>query len=160
MSQPVICFVCWGNICRSPMAQVVAEARAAYEQLRGVQFTSAGVSSEEQGNPMDPRAIAVLRANGYSPGMHSAHQITPDEIRSAAMLIGMEPLHLSRIRQVVSDATNLYLMSDFIPAAEPGSSIEDPWYGDDSDFKVTLEQIQSAMPEVIRRARELASGRA
>jgi protein-tyrosine phosphatase len=160
VTQPVICFVCWGNICRSPMAQVVAEARAAYEQLRGVHFSSAGVSAEEQGNPMDPRAVAVLRANGYNPPMHTAHQITADEIRGAAMLIGMEPLHLSRIRQVVPDASNLYLLSDFDPSAEPGSSIEDPWYGDDSDFKVTLAQIQAAMPEVIRRARELAAGRA
>lgn len=155
MSQPVVCFVCWGNICRSPMAKVVADARADYDGLRGVEFTSAGVSAEEQGNPTDPRAVAVLRDNGYVPGPHAAHKITADEIRGASMLIGMEPLHLVRIKQIVPDAQNLYLMSDFDPSAEPGSGIDDPWYGDDSDFQVALDQIKAAMPEVIRRAREL-----
>jgi len=155
VSQPVVCFVCWGNICRSPMAKVVADARADYEDLRGVQFTSAGVSAEEQGNPMDPRAVTVLRDNGYLPGPHTAHKITADEIRGASMLIGMEQLHLSRITQLVPDAENLYLLSDFDPSADPGSAIEDPWYGDDSGFQVTLAQIKQAMPEVIRRAREL-----
>lgn len=155
MSQPIVCFVCWGNICRSPMAKVIADARADYDDLRGVQFTSAGVSAEEQGHPMDPRAVAVLRDNGYVPGPHTAHKITADEIRGASMLIGMEPLHLARIKQIVPDAENLYLMSDFDPSAEPGSGIDDPWYGDDSDFQTALDQIKAAMPEVIRRAREL-----
>ena len=39
-------FVCWGNICRSPMAQVVAEAHAAREGLTGITFGMAGVSAE------------------------------------------------------------------------------------------------------------------
>ena len=56
---------------------------------------------------------------------------------------------------MVPDAQHLYLMSDFDPSAEPGSGIDDPWYGDDSDFQVALDQIKAAMPEVIRRAREL-----
>ena len=160
MSQPVVCFVCWGNICRSPMAKVIADARAEYDELHGVQFTSAGVSAEEQGHPMDPRAVAVLRDNGYVPGPHIARKITADEIRGASMLIGMEPLHLARIRQLVPEVENLYLMSDFDPSAEPGSGIDDPWYGDDADFQTALDQIKSAMPEVIRRARELIAPRA
>ncbi len=155
MNQPVVCFVCWGNICRSPMAKVIADARAEYDELHGVLFTSAGVSAEEQGHPMDPRAVAVLRDNGYVAGPHTAHKITADEIRGASMLIGMEPLHLARIKQIVPDAENLYLMTDFDPSAEPGSGIDDPWYGDDSDFQTALHQIKAAMPEVIRRAREL-----
>ncbi len=159
MSEPDIVFVCWGNICRSPMAQVVAAARARQEGLRGVTFGSAGVSAEEAGNPMDPRAAAVLRAAGYTPSADfRAHRITADEARSAAMLIGMEQLHISRLRQLVPDAHNLYLMTDFDPNAVPGAGIEDPWYGDDEDFLTALKQIEAAMPEVIKRAAELVRG--
>ncbi|WP_377106494.1 low molecular weight protein-tyrosine-phosphatase [Propionicimonas sp. T2.31MG-18] len=153
-----IMFVCWGNICRSPMAQVVAEAHAAREGLTGITFGSAGVSAEEAGNPMDPRAVATLRAAGYAPGPFTAHRITADEARSAAMLIGMEELHLSRLRQLVPGAHNLYLMTDFDRDAIPGSGIEDPWYGDDEDFATALTQIEAAMPEVIKRAAELVRG--
>ncbi len=154
---PDIKFVCWGNICRSPMAEVVAKAYAAREGLKGVTFSSAGVSAEEAGNPIDPRAEATLRAAGYRPGPFTAHRITAAEATSAAMLIGMEPLHLDRLRGLVPGAHNLYLLTDFDPDAVPGSAIEDPWYGDDSDFQTTLEEIESAMPEVLKRAAELAA---
>jgi protein-tyrosine phosphatase len=140
------------------MAEVVADAYAAREGLTGVRFGSAGVSAEEAGNPMDPRAVATLQAAGYTPGPFTAHRITADEIHSAAMLIGMEQLHISRLRQMVPDAHNLYLMSDFDRNAVPGSGIEDPWYGDDEDFVTALKQIEAAMPEVIKRAAELVRG--
>ncbi|MGC3995136.1 MAG: low molecular weight protein-tyrosine-phosphatase [Propionicimonas sp.] len=155
MSDPVVLFVCWGNICRSPMAKVVADAYAKREDVTGVTFTSAGVSAEESGHGMDPRAIATLQAAGFEPGPFSAHRMTPDEIRSASMVIGMQTIHLRKIREMVPDAHPLYLLSDFNPDAVPGSAIEDPWYGDDSDFTTTLEQIEAAMPELIRRAKEL-----
>ena len=91
---PDIRFVCWGNICRSPMAEVVARAHAEKAGLHGVTFSSAGVSAEEAGHPIDPRAAAALKAAGYTPGPFTAHQITVAEATSAALLIGMEELHL------------------------------------------------------------------
>ena len=151
-------FVCWGNICRSPMAEVVAREHAAREGLRGVTFSSAGVSAEEAGNPIDPRAAATLKAAGYQPGPFTAHRITADEAKSAAMLIGMEELHLTKLRALVPEAHNLYLLSDFDRNAVPGSPIEDPWYGDDSDFETTLSEIEAAIPEVLKRAKELVAG--
>ncbi len=153
-----ILFVCWGNICRSPMAEVVAREQAAREGLRGITFHSAGVSAEEAGNPIDPRAAATLTAAGYHPGPFTAHKVTPDEVKSASMLIGMEELHLSRLRTLVPQAHNLYLLTDFDRDAVPGSPIEDPWYGDDSDFQTTLAEIEAAMPEVLKRAKELVAG--
>ena len=150
-----IAFVCWGNICRSPMAEVIADEYARREGLHGVTFTSYGVSSEEIGNPIDPRAADALRAAGFTPGTHVARRITPDEAQHAAMLIGMEELHLSRLRQLVPDAKHLYLLTDFDRDATPGSGIDDPWYGDEADFKRALTEIEAAMPELIKRAREL-----
>ncbi len=155
---PDIKFVCWGNICRSPMAEVVAREHAEREGLRGVTFSSAGVSAEEAGHPIDPRAAATLTAAGYHPGPFAAHRITEDEARSAAMLIGMEQLHLTRLRTLVPQAHNLYLLSDFDRNAVPGTPIDDPWYGDDSDFETTLSEIEAAIPEVLKRARELVAG--
>ena len=155
MTPPTVLFICWGNICRSPMAAVVAQAFATRDGVRPVRFASAGVSAEEAGNPMDPRAVSTLIAAGYHPGPHTAHKVTADEVRAASMVIGMERLHLSRIRALVPDAHPLYLLSDFNRDALPGSPIEDPWYGDDSDFRITLTEIEAAMPEVVKRAREL-----
>ncbi|MGB4629517.1 MAG: low molecular weight phosphotyrosine protein phosphatase, partial [Propionicimonas sp.] len=38
----------------------------------------------------------------------------------------------------------------------PGSGIPDPWYGTAEGFNQTLAAIEAAMPELMRRARELA----
>ena len=51
-----VVFVCWGNICRSPIAERVARRWAEEAGLTGVEFTSAATSSEEIGAPMDRRA--------------------------------------------------------------------------------------------------------
>lgn len=148
-------FVCWGNICRSPMAEQVAREWAAREGVEAV-FTSAGVSSEEAGNPIDPRAAAVLRKAGYPIDEHRARRLTADEVRSASLVVAMERLHLERIRQLVPDAGNLWLLTDFDPDAVPGSPVDDPWYGPPSGFRDTLASVEAAMPALMTRLRALA----
>lgn len=150
-----VVFVCWGNICRSPMAEQVAREWAAREGIEAT-FTSAGVSAEEQGNPIDHRAAAVMRQAGYPVSSHRAHRITADEIRQASLVVGMEHLHLDRMRRLVPDADNLALLTDFDPSAVPGSPVDDPWYGPPSGFRDTLASVEAAMPGLMRRIAELA----
>lgn len=155
MSDLSVLFVCWGNTCRSPMARVVGEAMAKRDNLSWVRFASAGLSAAHAGEGMDPRALAHLEAAGYSAGPHTAHKVTPEEIRAAAMVIGMQPIELRKIRAMAPEARTLYLLTDFDRSAIPGSAIEDPLYGDDSSFGVTLHQIEAAMPGVLRHVRGL-----
>lgn len=149
-----VAFVCWGNICRSPMAARVCERWVADEGLDGVEITSAGVSDEEVGNPMDRRARAVLDAHGYRSAGHRAHRITRAEIEDADLVIAAEPLHAEMMRRV-TPAAGIGLLTDFDPGAEPGSGVPDPWYGTPEGFEGTLHAIESAMPGVISRIREL-----
>ncbi|MCW5953105.1 MAG: low molecular weight phosphotyrosine protein phosphatase [Propionibacteriaceae bacterium] len=150
-----VVFVCWGNICRSPMAEQVAREWATREGIAAT-FTSAGVSAEEQGNPIDHRAAAVLRQSGYPVTPHRAHRITADEIRHAGLVIGMERLHLDRMRRLVPEADNLALLTDFDPEVVPGSPVDDPWYGPPSGFRDTLASVEAAMPGLMRRIADLA----
>ena len=57
-----VVFVCWGNICRSPMAERVARSYLAQHGLGDVRLTSAATSREEIGAPIDPRAARDRRA--------------------------------------------------------------------------------------------------
>ena len=74
-----VVFVCLGNICRSPIAERVAERAAAEAGITGVEFSSAGTISEEYDDPMDHRAAAILKEHGYRHADHKARRIT--EIR-------------------------------------------------------------------------------
>ena len=154
-----VIFVCWGNICRSPMAERVAVAYAERDGLTGVEFTSAATSSEELGEPMDPRAARTLRQHGYHADDHVAHQIDRTELDSADLVIAMEDLHVQRLHRIDPDADRITLLTDFDPAAEPGSGVPDPWYGSESGFLDTLAAIEAAMPGIIDRARSLVAAR-
>ena len=58
MSPFIVLHVCMGNICRSPMAEVVLRDRLASAGLSDrVVVDSAGISDEEHGNPVDRRAV-------------------------------------------------------------------------------------------------------
>ena len=144
-----VVFVCWGNICRSPMAERVAERAAAEAGLTGVEFTSAATSTEELGNPMDPRAADVLREHGYRYDRHRAHQVTRAEIESADLVLAMEDIHLTKMRAIAPGADNLRLLTDFDPDASPGQGIDDPWYGPEAGFERTLASVEAAVPGLL-----------
>ena len=74
-----VCFVCTGNICRSPMAEVVLRRLAAGTVLADgtplverLDITSAGTGNWHAGEPMDPRARAALARRGYQDHGHVA----------------------------------------------------------------------------------------
>lgn len=152
-SDPIrVIFVCWGNICRSPIAERVAERAAADAGLEGIEFTSAATSTEELGSPMDSRAAAVLRDHGYSADDHHAHQITRSEIENADLVIAMEDIHIEKMAALAPNAPRATLLTHFDPDAEPGSGVPDPWYGSAAGFTETLATVEAAIPGVLARA--------
>lgn len=144
-----VIFVCWGNICRSPTAERVAEKAAAERGLTELVFTSAATSREEAGAAIDPRAAAVLRRHGYRAGGHAAHRITRAEIEGAELVLAMEDIHLRKMRAIAPDADNLRLLTEFDPDAAPGSGIDDPWYGPAAGFERTLASVEAAIPGLL-----------
>lgn len=147
-SRPRLVFVCWGNICRSPMAERIARQWASDEGL-DVDIVSAGTTSEEEGHSMDRRARAVLDREGIDSSNHIARRITASQIRDADWVIAAEPMHLDQLRRMVPDADNLHLISDFDPEAAAGEPLPDPWYGTDEGFDDTLAAIRQAMPGIM-----------
>ncbi len=155
MTKLRVIFVCWGNICRSPMAERVAQRMAEQQGLTGVEFTSAATSTEELGEPIDPRAETVLREHGYRANGHRAHRITRAEIEAADLVIAMEDIHVTRMMGLAREARNVSLLTDYDPGAEPGSGVPDPWYGTADGFYDTLTAVEAAMLGVLDRVREL-----
>lgn len=150
---PDLLFVCTGNICRSAMAEQIARQwlcdRQTGRPRPEVSIGSAGISDEEHGNPLDPRAARVLIAAGYETGDHRAHRVTDAEL-DAPMIVGMEPHHLDALARRGARPEQLSLVTDLLPALVDGSprpsGLPDPWYGDMSDFEYTFRILEAAMP--------------
>jgi len=164
--------VCTGNICRSPIAEVVLRRRLDEAGLGDdVVVDSAGTSDEEHGNPVDRRARAVLAEAGYEVPAHRAHQATRAELGGRDLVLAMTARHARWLRTAAPDeaaAGRVRMYRSFDPAApsvegpdavadEAALDIEDPWYGDRSDFESTLAQVEAAADAVVEHVRtELA----
>ena len=84
--------VCLGNICRSPMAEVVLRDRVDAAGLAPyVVVDSCGTAGWHEGKPMDPRSAATLRAAGLDPSRHRAQQLTPE-------WFGDHDLHMKQVQ--------------------------------------------------------------
>ncbi|WP_407320732.1 low molecular weight protein-tyrosine-phosphatase [Isoptericola halotolerans] len=161
--------VCTGNICRSPMAQVVLRDRLAAAGLDEVVVDSTGVSDEEDGNPVDPRARRVLAAHGYPTGDgHRARQVRADQLAERDLVLAMTARHAQALR-VLADGTDvdIRMYRSFDPTAptvpaggdESVLDVDDPWYGDQDGFEVCLAEIEAAADGVVEHVRAASRAR-
>ncbi|MEO9327519.1 low molecular weight protein-tyrosine-phosphatase [Gordonia aurantiaca] len=148
-----VCFVCTGNICRSPMAQNIFRAALDDAGLGGkVRVTSCGVTAFHVGEPADNRARTELVANGYSDA-HVAALLGPEHF-DAHLFVAMDSGHVRELeRKRLGDRTRL--LRSFDPdAPEDDLDLHDPYYGGTEDFVATREQIESAVPGLLDWVRQ------
>ena len=160
MTQPRparVLMVCTGNICRSTMAHAILQQEAA----------RAGVSDEEQGNPIDRRAARVLRDAGYAVPDHRARQIRAAELEEWDLILAMTSRHLGILQRLADRSgvehegapasaedlgagPRICLYRDLDPAGS--GDVPDPWYGGHQDFLDTLEVIERVTPVIVNLA--------
>lgn len=158
-----VAVVCLGNICRSPIADVVLRDRLASAALDDrVEVVSAGTGDWHIGNPMDRRAAATLRAEGYDGSTHRAQQIPAAWLAEQDLLLAMDAQNLRDIGRLgpVDDLVaegRLRLFRDVDPAG-PGD-VPDPYSGDDDGFREVLAMVErtcDALVEALAEALEPA----
>ena len=89
-----VCFVCTGNICRSPMAESVFRAHIDEAGLDGlVEVDSAGTDGWHEGDGADHRTVSVLTAGGYESG-HRARQFSVSWFSRLDLVIALDAGHL------------------------------------------------------------------
>ncbi|WP_344248529.1 low molecular weight protein-tyrosine-phosphatase [Isoptericola hypogeus] len=167
--------VCTGNICRSPMAEIVLRDRLEAAGLGDrVVVDSSGVSDEEHGNPVDPRARRVLAAHGYPAGDgHRARQATASDLASRDLVLAMTAQHARRLRRLATERgasgterAEIRLYRSFDPDAplverdadEHLLDVDDPWYGDQGGFETTLAEVEAAADGVVAHVRARLEG--
>ncbi|HEX7351027.1 low molecular weight protein-tyrosine-phosphatase [Brachybacterium sp.] len=157
--------ICTGNICRSPMAEYALRDAVDEAGLGDrVTIASAGTSGWESGNPIDPRAGALLRRHGIASDQHRAREMDADELHRADLVLALDHDHVDPVRRTLGARRaeeTVRMVRDFAPGHVEDTGIRDPWYGHESDFDTVWEQIDDAVAGILDHVREAlgSSGR-
>ncbi len=152
-----VCFVCTGNICRSPMADVVLRHLAADTVVAGgtvlaarLDITSAGTGNWHAGEPMDPRARAALARRGYVDHGHLARPFETAWFDATDLVVCLDRGHQQTLVSLARGRTgddryldHLVMLRRFDPAAGGAVDVPDPFYGDDAEFEACLDLVEA-----------------
>ena len=138
-----ILFVCHGNICRSPAAELLLREMAKQAGLLSCfDISSAATSSEEIGNPIYPPMCVLLEERGLDCSRHRARRVRRSDYDAYDLIIGMDKENrwdLSRLFHGDPDG-KLHNLNEYAGLGD--LDIADPWYT--RDFSGCLEEMERA----------------
>ena len=135
-----ILFICHGNICRSPMAEMVFKDMIRKKHMESQFYiNSAATSREEIGSGIHRGTRRKLAENGIPCSEHFATQITKEDYNRYDYLIVMDTANLRELKWIIRDdpEQKIHMLLDF--TNRKGQSIADPWYT--GNFDVTYDDV-------------------
>ncbi|MBB6351783.1 protein-tyrosine phosphatase [Nonomuraea muscovyensis] len=146
-----VCLVCMGNICRSPMAEVVLRHVLERHGLdHDVIVESAGTGGWHAGAPMDERALRTLVGRGYDGSAHRARKFTDDWFDRYDLVLAMDRDNLSFLQGMAPEGVEVRLFRSFDPASPDRAEVPDPYYGGQDGFDEVLELVEAAAEGVAK----------
>ena len=143
--------VCLGNICRSPMADVVLAAKVVDAGLADViEVASCGTAGWHVGKPMDPRSAATLTRAGYDATRHRARQYDDGWAHEHDVLLAMDHQNLADLG---GRSARVMLFGDLDPL-QGGAEVPDPYYGGDAGFEEVLRMVERTTTEIVSEVRK------
>lgn len=157
-----VCFVCTGNICRSPMAASVFRSRVGGAGLADrVRVDSAGTGAWHEGDAADHRTVAVLAANGYDED-HTARQFQAEWFVDLDLVIALDAGHVRALRHLAptsGDVGKVRLLRSYDPDADEADlDVPDPYYGGMDSFELCLGLIEAASGGLLEAVRAALDG--
>jgi low molecular weight protein-tyrosine phosphatase len=140
-----ICFVCLGNICRSPAAAAVFAHKAADAGL-AVAVESAGTSRYHLGEPAHPNTLAEAAERGIEIE-HRARQFTPEDFDRFDLLVAMDDANCRELSRLAPDdgaRSKIVLLRSFASDGSGRQDVPDPWGLPPSAYAEMFDIVESA----------------
>ncbi|MCH7548839.1 MAG: low molecular weight protein arginine phosphatase [Candidatus Krumholzibacteriota bacterium] len=134
-----IVFVCSGNTCRSPLAEVIARRVFASRTARDRVVSSAG-SSATEGMSASEHAVEIAQQDGLDLSDHRSRPLSKPIIEGADLIVTMGARHRSAVGVIDSDALDhTFMLTEFCD--ELDGDVPDPIGGDLETYRHTYDTI-------------------
>jgi protein-tyrosine phosphatase len=138
-----ICFVCLGNICRSPTAEGVFQHLVNENNLEPFFYIdSAGTSAYHIGEPANSKSQHIANKNGIELKSR-ARRFESADINEFDLIIAMDEENYHNLRSLVNgsgDINKIKKLREFDPNPEDGN-VPDPYYGGMDGFKNVFDIV-------------------
>ncbi len=156
MSKPTpqrILFVCLGNICRSPAAEIIFRAMVKRAGLAHVlQADSCGTAAYHTGEKPDRRMLAALERAGYAWDGHRARTFGRDDFARFDLIIPQDESNREDILSLArsgADAARVRPMRDWFPEGCPEPGVPDPYYGGAAGFDAVVRLLEQSCSRLL-----------
>ncbi|MCX7007784.1 MAG: low molecular weight protein arginine phosphatase [Kiritimatiellaeota bacterium] len=141
-----ILFVCTGNICRSPMAEVILRARLG--QASDWKVASAGVAAIN-GEPASEEAVVVCRELGLDLRQHGSQPVTCELMEQSRWVVVMTEMHREILaRRFPAFHARIRVLKSFGFSKDFGD-IPDPIGGSLDVYRTVRDAIESAISDLV-----------
>ena len=152
-----VCFVCLGNICRSPTAEATMRRLVQQEELAAhIELDSAGTGDWHVGEPPDRRSAAAAKRRGIRIDGR-ARRVVARDFDDFDYLVAMDRSNrndLLRLAPSKAGEAKVSLFRDYDPDSPPDADVPDPYYGKGDGFETVLDICEAACRGLLQDIRE------
>ncbi|WP_295957205.1 low molecular weight protein-tyrosine-phosphatase [Rhodoferax sp.] len=144
--------VCTANVCRSPMAEVVATQIAQRNGLsQKFRFESAGTHANKSKMRIDSRAVAVLERRGYAVKKMRSKPIEKKDFQRFDFILAMDNTNYSELQRICPPELQHKLKMFLAESKGVGSGeVPDPYYGNSEGFERVLDLCETGVQGLLR----------